>query len=208
MAADLNGYSDPYVRVLQGSSHWQSKTIHKNLNPSWNETTSMVVTRPQEMLLVVEVFDKDAVGKDDLIGFTVVDLGLLPKGVEVVTTENLSWVPHGSITLGLTATNFGLEVAPDYAPRYIGWKNSLPSVSKKGFDKAKDSGKKKDKHGKAGKAPAATKPAGPFANKIPPHGYSIMNGHVKRNKSEAEKAMHAAGKAAKSGMKFVGKILG
>lgn len=33
----LGGKSDPYAKVSIGLQHCQSRTIYKNLNPTWNE---------------------------------------------------------------------------------------------------------------------------------------------------------------------------
>ncbi|EGG14639.1 hypothetical protein DFA_10897 [Cavenderia fasciculata] len=204
IAADLNGKSDPYVRlrVTSNSRTFQTKVIPKNLNPVWNESFIVEIQNAQYDLVVVEVYDKDAVGSDDLIGFVPIDPALLPKGIEVTTWEKLSWVPHGDINLSITAVNFGLEnVPPQYPQEYINWRTALPSVSKKGNEKSK---KKKDKN-KVSKH-SSGKGMGPFTGKAPPYGYTILNGWVKKQKSIVDKVSKDIGKGFKSLKKAIDKL--
>jgi hypothetical protein len=200
IAADLNGKSDPYVRVIQSRNQYTSKVIEKTLNPTWNETFTLAVANPATEMLIVEVYDKDKYGKDDLLGYVAIDLALLPRGMEVVTWEKLSSVPHGEINIGLTATDFGLEnVHPMYVNQYAQWRQTIPTVGKNAKFKHdnKHKGKKDKKHGGA-KHPKA---AGPYNGKSVPHGYSISNGYVKKLPTEGEKALHQASKVTTKALK-------
>ncbi|KAG0608752.1 hypothetical protein M758_8G129600 [Ceratodon purpureus] len=74
---DLNGYSDPYVRVtLNGTQHRETKVIWKTLNPKWNEAFGFTISsweHPNTILLKVR--DKDHIF-DDQLGYQIVDLNL------------------------------------------------------------------------------------------------------------------------------------
>jgi len=72
LAADMNGKSDPYCVVL-GTAHYgtkikcKSRVIKANLNPVWNFDASLSFVDPNSKIKI-EVYDKDAVGKDDFLG--------------------------------------------------------------------------------------------------------------------------------------------
>ncbi|KAK3086805.1 hypothetical protein FSP39_023732 [Pinctada imbricata] len=80
-AMDSNGLSDPYVKLhlLPGASKsnkLRTKTIHKTLNPDWNETLTYYGITEDDMLrktLRLAVLDEDAFGYD-FIGETRVPL--------------------------------------------------------------------------------------------------------------------------------------
>lgn len=67
-AKDLNGFSDPYVRVTVGKSKAKSATIYKNLNPVWNEELLLTVHDPESEILHLEVWDEDFFQTDDFLG--------------------------------------------------------------------------------------------------------------------------------------------
>ncbi|XP_077455955.1 multiple C2 and transmembrane domain-containing protein 1 isoform X7 [Stigmatopora argus] len=65
---DRTGTSDPYVKFkIAGKEVFRSKTIHKNLNPVWDERTSLLVESLREPLYV-KVFDYDFGLQDDFMG--------------------------------------------------------------------------------------------------------------------------------------------
>ncbi|XP_064612197.1 rabphilin-3A-like isoform X2 [Liolophura sinensis] len=80
-AMDSNGLSDPYVKLhlLPGASKsnkLRTKTIHKTLNPEWNETLTYYGITEEDMIkktLRLSVLDEDAFGYD-FIGETRVPL--------------------------------------------------------------------------------------------------------------------------------------
>lgn len=68
-AADKNGYSDPFVILLSnGTEVFRTKTIKKNLNPEWNESTQIVIKSRERSKLKMIVNDWDMAGKNDLLG--------------------------------------------------------------------------------------------------------------------------------------------
>ncbi|KAK7164995.1 hypothetical protein R3I94_003394 [Phoxinus phoxinus] len=65
---DRGGTSDPYVKFkIAGKEVFRSKTIHKNLNPVWDEKVSLLVESLREPLYV-KVFDYDFGLQDDFMG--------------------------------------------------------------------------------------------------------------------------------------------
>ncbi|KAK4752346.1 hypothetical protein SAY87_021144 [Trapa incisa] len=66
-AMDLNGLSDPYVKLQLGKHKIRTKVVKKNLNPSWGEEFSFRVEDLKEEL-VVSVLDEDKYFSDDFVG--------------------------------------------------------------------------------------------------------------------------------------------
>ncbi|XP_041433518.1 fer-1-like protein 4 isoform X1 [Xenopus laevis] len=73
---DPNGKADPYVVVKVGEQEKNSKDryIPKQLNPVFGEIFEMTISFPIESELLIQVFDHDLVGSNDLIGETKLDL--------------------------------------------------------------------------------------------------------------------------------------
>ncbi|EGG20467.1 hypothetical protein DFA_00328 [Cavenderia fasciculata] len=199
VAADLNGKSDPYtaIRTTTSKEPLKTKVKPKTLNPTWEQSFTLPVNDVLVDMLILEVWDHDTVGNDDLIGFVGIDLALLPRGVEVITWENLSFVEHGELQVGITATNFGIQnFPPNYPLDYIQWRSSLPAVSRKGMKKEKHEVKKQAKENKTQKS----NPSGPYASKSVHHNYQLVNGWLKKKKTKTEKFA--------SGAKSTGIVLG
>ncbi|XP_031704827.1 multiple C2 and transmembrane domain-containing protein 1 isoform X9 [Anarrhichthys ocellatus] len=71
---DRTGTSDPYVKFkIAGKEVFRSKTIHKNLNPLWDERVSLLVDNLKDPLYV-KVFDYDFGLQDDFMGSAYLDL--------------------------------------------------------------------------------------------------------------------------------------
>uniref|UniRef100_A0A8C6PBA7 Multiple C2 and transmembrane domain containing 1 n=1 Tax=Nothobranchius furzeri TaxID=105023 RepID=A0A8C6PBA7_NOTFU len=65
---DRTGTSDPYVKFkIAGKEVFRSKTIHKNLNPVWDERVTLLVETLRDPLYV-KVFDYDFGFQDDFMG--------------------------------------------------------------------------------------------------------------------------------------------
>lgn len=66
-AMDLNGLSDPYVKVQLGRQKFKTKVVKKSLNPQWDEEFGFRVDDLNEEL-VVYVLDEDKYFNDDFVG--------------------------------------------------------------------------------------------------------------------------------------------
>ncbi|XP_036070346.1 multiple C2 and transmembrane domain-containing protein 1 isoform X3 [Oryzias melastigma] len=106
---DRGGTSDPYVKFkLAGKEVFRSKTIHKNLNPVWDERTTLVVDSLSEPLYV-KVFDYDFGLQDDFMGSAFLYLESLEQQRTIPVTLVLK-DPHlpdqdlGSLELAVTLT--------------------------------------------------------------------------------------------------------
>ncbi|XP_051499506.1 multiple C2 and transmembrane domain-containing protein 1 [Apus apus] len=105
-ARDRGGTSDPYVKFkLGGKEVFRSKTIHKNLNPVWEEKACILIDNPREPLYI-KVFDYDFGLQDDFIGSAFLDLTSLEVNRQTDVTLSLK-DPHypdhdlGSILLSV-----------------------------------------------------------------------------------------------------------
>lgn len=80
VAMDKNGTSDPYVKFkLNGRMLHKSKTVHRDLNPVWDETFVVPVEDPFQPINV-KVFDYDWGLQDDFMGTTKLDLTQVELG--------------------------------------------------------------------------------------------------------------------------------
>ncbi|XP_077792341.1 multiple C2 and transmembrane domain-containing protein 1 isoform X5 [Podarcis muralis] len=92
-ARDRRGTSDPYVKFkIGGKEVFRSKTIHKNLNPVWEEKTSIMIEHLREQLYI-KVFDYDFGLQDDFMGSAFLDLGSLEQNRSTEVTLSLK-DPH------------------------------------------------------------------------------------------------------------------
>ncbi|KAJ6643284.1 Multiple C2 and transmembrane domain-containing protein [Pseudolycoriella hygida] len=73
-AMDKNGLSDPYVKFKMGGRllH-KSKTLHRDLNPVWDETFTVPIEDPF-VPIIIKVFDYDWGLQDDFMGSAKLDL--------------------------------------------------------------------------------------------------------------------------------------
>ncbi|KAM7063454.1 extended synaptotagmin-3 [Molossus nigricans] len=70
----IRGKSDPYAKVSIGLQHFRSKTIYKNLNPTWNEVFEFIVYEVPGQDLEVDLYDEDT-DRDDFLGSLQICLG-------------------------------------------------------------------------------------------------------------------------------------
>ncbi|KAA6392631.1 MAG: hypothetical protein EZS28_011839 [Streblomastix strix] len=67
---DTIGESDPYIKLNVGKLKSQTKVVEDNANPYFNEQFVFDYEPSKEPhVLTMELWDKDAVGSDDYIGF-------------------------------------------------------------------------------------------------------------------------------------------
>ncbi|KAM3874223.1 multiple C2 and transmembrane domain-containing protein 1 [Diretmus argenteus] len=86
---DRGGTSDPYVKMkLSGKEVFRSKTIHKNLNPVWDEKTAIIMDNLSEPLYV-KVFDYDFGLHDDFMGCAYLHLESLEQQRTIPVTLEL-----------------------------------------------------------------------------------------------------------------------
>ncbi|XP_008803167.1 C2 and GRAM domain-containing protein At1g03370-like [Phoenix dactylifera] len=83
LAMDLNGLSDPYVKLQLGKQRAKTKVVKKNLSPVWDEEFSFRVGDLSEELTVC-VLDEDKIFNDDFLGQVKVPLS------KVLDADNLS----------------------------------------------------------------------------------------------------------------------
>ncbi|XP_032531749.1 multiple C2 and transmembrane domain-containing protein 1 isoform X5 [Chiroxiphia lanceolata] len=92
-ARDRGGTSDPYVKFkLGGKEVFRSKTVHKNLNPVWEEKACILIDNLREPLYI-KVFDYDFGLQDDFIGSAFLDLTSLELNRQTDVTLSLK-DPH------------------------------------------------------------------------------------------------------------------
>ncbi|CAO2633873.1 Extended synaptotagmin-3 [Lemmus lemmus] len=70
----LGGKSDPYAKVSIGLQHCRSRTVYKNLNPTWNEVFEFMVYEVPGQDLEVDLYDEDT-DRDDFLGSLQICLG-------------------------------------------------------------------------------------------------------------------------------------
>lgn len=94
------GTSDPYVKFkLNGRLLHKSKTVHKDLNPIWDETFTVAIEDPFQSIQI-KVFDYDWGLQDDFIGSALLDLTVLElsRANELMIPLEDSTQPSGTTT--------------------------------------------------------------------------------------------------------------
>uniref|UniRef100_A0A4W3JC64 Multiple C2 and transmembrane domain containing 1 n=1 Tax=Callorhinchus milii TaxID=7868 RepID=A0A4W3JC64_CALMI len=100
MDLSLISTSDPYVKFkIAGKEVFRSKTIHKNLNPVWNEETTLLIENIAEPLYV-KVYDYDFGLQDDFMGSAYLDLSKLELKRLTDVTLNLKDPSYPTQALG------------------------------------------------------------------------------------------------------------
>ncbi|KAL6096423.1 mctp1 [Pungitius sinensis] len=135
---DRGGSSDPYVKFkLAGKEVFRSKTIHKNLNPVWEERSTLVLDCLSDPLYV-KVFDYDFGLQDDFMGSAYLHLESLEQQRSIPVTLELKDPQHpdqdlGSLDLSVTLTpkDSPVEERRDSATMLLrrSWKRSTKQQS-------------------------------------------------------------------------------
>uniref|UniRef100_A0A665T4N8 Multiple C2 domains, transmembrane 1a n=1 Tax=Echeneis naucrates TaxID=173247 RepID=A0A665T4N8_ECHNA len=108
---DRTGTSDPYVKFkIAGKEVFRSKTIHKNLNPVWDERVSLHVETLRDPLYV-KVFDYDFGLQDDFMGSAYLYLESLEHQRTIDVTLDLKDPQYPEHNLG------SLELAVTLSPK-------------------------------------------------------------------------------------------
>merc|ERR1712115_326165 len=81
------GKPDPYVILSYGEQIEKSKIVQGNLNPEWNLEKIFSVTKNSPKEILIEVYDKDKITKDDFMGRTSILISDIPK------LSQGSWIP-------------------------------------------------------------------------------------------------------------------
>ncbi|XP_028273901.1 multiple C2 and transmembrane domain-containing protein 1 isoform X6 [Parambassis ranga] len=131
---DRGGTSDPYVKFkMAGKEVFRSKIIHKNLNPVWDERTTLVLDSLSEPLYV-KVFDYDFGRQDDFMGSAYLHLDSLEQQRTIPVTLVLKDPQYpdedlGTLELAVTLTpkDSPLEERRDSTVKTYRWK---PYVNK------------------------------------------------------------------------------
>ncbi|KAM4577140.1 multiple C2 and transmembrane domain-containing protein 1 isoform 3-T3 [Odontesthes bonariensis] len=108
---DRTGTSDPYVKFkIAGKEVFRSKTIHKNLNPVWDERVSLLLETLRDPLYV-KVFDYDFGLQDDFMGSAYLYLESLEHQRTLDVTLDLKDPQYPEQNLG------SLELAVTLSPK-------------------------------------------------------------------------------------------
>ncbi|PLW09166.1 hypothetical protein PCASD_23053 [Puccinia coronata f. sp. avenae] len=91
MAADRNGYSDPYAQfILNGAKVFKSSVQKKTLNPKWVERFEVEIPSRASAEFYVHVYDWDRVGTSDKLGQARIDLSNLEPMIQSTVVASLS----------------------------------------------------------------------------------------------------------------------
>lgn len=120
--ADRNGKSDPYCKFFVGDDNkhavFKSKTVEKDLNPTWNEGFEMEVKTRIDANFRIEVWDYDRARDDDLLGKANIDLkSLTPFEKKSVTVTLTS--PSKDVTLPSNGKPSTVNLTLLFKPTYV-----------------------------------------------------------------------------------------
>ncbi|OHT00693.1 hypothetical protein TRFO_32557 [Tritrichomonas foetus] len=123
IAADIGGKSDPYCKLKLKSfgkkdKALKTKTIKETLDPVWNQEFDLTSKSPADDVLLISVYDKDKLGKDDKIADEIeLPLSNYPLGevkVEEISLKRKKKKKAGTLKLEIQVFNEG--DAPAAAP--------------------------------------------------------------------------------------------
>lgn len=92
----MAGLSDPYAILRVGPQTFTSKHFDNTDSPKWGEMYEVIVHEVPGQVLEVEVYDKDP-DKDDFLGRTKLDLGIVKKSIAVDDWYTLKDTSSGRI---------------------------------------------------------------------------------------------------------------
>ncbi|NXX86656.1 MCTP1 protein, partial [Urocolius indicus] len=133
-ARDRGGTSDPYVKFkLGGKEVFRSKTIHKNLNPVWEEKALILIDSLREPLYI-KVFDYDFGLQDDFIGSAFLDLTSLELNRSTHVTLSLKDPHYPDHDLGSILLSVLLAPREEQREATMLMRKSWKRSSKKNYD--------------------------------------------------------------------------
>ena len=114
---DLIGKSDPYAVISFGDEKEKTKTVKNSQNPEWNFNLDIPVDENGPQDIKIDVFDKDVIGKDKLLGSTNLKVADLQDGNNL----DKQWLPLDDAKSG------EIQVSTDFQPS--GSRQGYPSAS-------------------------------------------------------------------------------
>eukprot|EP00300_Choanocystis_sp_HF-7_P008957 c16185_g1_i1.p1 GENE.c16185_g1_i1~~c16185_g1_i1.p1 ORF type:complete len:304 (+),score=77.35 c16185_g1_i1:66-977(+) len=100
-SADINGSSDPFVKVRCGKYRTKTKVVRHTLNPEWNENLQLQVDSIHDVLRF-KVRDYDFLVRDDPLGEAAYDLTQIVPNKEQLLKLPLAGVNHGILEVAVT----------------------------------------------------------------------------------------------------------
>jgi len=86
-SADPNGFSDPYAIIsINSGKKTKTKTIKKTLDPTWSHSIE-IPKSPKNLDIRIEVWDWDAIGSDDFLGFIQANIDTTQIGEQWITLQ-------------------------------------------------------------------------------------------------------------------------
>jgi Ca2+-dependent lipid-binding protein len=105
--------SDPYCILYIGQKRVGKTAVRTwTLNPTWNESFTISLLHLKHPL-VIEIWDFDSVGSDDILGKVELDLSELPSNLKVVKNMNLERASKTIKPRGVLHFDAFLEVSYD-----------------------------------------------------------------------------------------------
>lgn len=97
---DVIGKSDPYLifKINTSSQSWKTKHKNNTDKPVWNEEFHIPITSGMSDELLVEMYDKDDISKDDLISTMTYKVNTFPVGK--VTDQWYNYSPAKGVKHG------------------------------------------------------------------------------------------------------------
>jgi hypothetical protein len=115
---------DAYCELKIGTSALRSVKVKKSSNPFWNEVFTFQIADPTTESLVISVYNHHKIVKDEVLGYCVIPLNKLVRGHPTMQTFPLMNSGAGSLTIELTAKDFGIHAVgqpqafPETYPQY------------------------------------------------------------------------------------------
>ena len=116
---DILGKSDPYAVVSFDGEKHQTKTVKNNQNPEWNFKLDIPVEEQGPQNINIDVFDKDKIGRDKLLGSTQLSVPDLQSSGDL----DQEWLPLDGAKSGK------VQVSTDFTPHGLspGGESDIPA---------------------------------------------------------------------------------